>query len=164
MKFFIDSADVNDIQAAKDYGFLDGVTTNPSLVSKVDGTLEQIISDISEAADTFIPISVEVLSTDFEGMKSEICELRKLGGHIVIKLPLTLDGLKATKWCSDAGIPTNVTLCFSPLQALLAAKAGATYISPFIGLFIWLRYCVDQRGHRWCCQNQQPSTEPGRLR
>ncbi|MFN3200195.1 MAG: fructose-6-phosphate aldolase [Bradymonadia bacterium] len=131
MKFFIDTADVNEIREASSYGLLDGVTTNPSLVAKSGRKFLDVLQEIVEIVDG--PISAEVVSTDFEGMVKEAKELSKIHENIVIKIPLIMEGLKATKWCTDNGIKTNVTLCFSPMQALLAAKAGATYISPFVG-------------------------------
>lgn len=131
MKFFIDTADTEEIKEAASYGLLDGVTTNPSLVAKSGRKFKDVLAEIVEIVDG--PISAEVVSTDFEGMVKEAKELSAIHENIVIKIPLIMEGLKATKWCTDNGIKTNVTLCFSPMQALLAAKAGATYISPFVG-------------------------------
>ena len=131
MKFFIDTANIDEIKRAASYGLLDGVTTNPSLIAQTGRPFKEVIREICEVVDG--PISAEVVSTDFEGIKREAGELRSLHENIVVKIPLIMEGLKATKWCSEQGIKTNVTLCFSPLQALLAAKAGATYISPFVG-------------------------------
>jgi transaldolase len=131
MKFFIDTADINEIRQAASYGLLDGVTTNPSLIAQTKRPFKEVIREICGVVDG--PISAEVVSTDFEGIKREAGELRDLHENIVVKIPLIMEGLKATRWCADQGIKTNVTLCFSPLQALLAAKAGATYISPFVG-------------------------------
>lgn len=131
MKFFIDTADLNEIRQAQDMGLLDGVTTNPSLIAKTGRRFEEVISEICEVVDG--PISAEVVSTDFDGMVAEAKKLAALHKNIVVKVPLITEGLKTTKWCSDNGIKTNVTLCFSPVQALMAAKAGATYISPFVG-------------------------------
>ncbi len=131
MKFFIDTGIVEEIVQAKEWGFIDGVTTNPSLIAKSGRTQEEVISEICQIIDG--PISAEVISTEKEGMIKEGAELAKINDNVVIKLPLTEDGISACKWFSDNGIKTNVTLCFSPLQALLAAKNGATYISPFIG-------------------------------
>ena len=131
MKFFIDTANIDEIKRAASYGLLDGVTTNPSLIAQTGRPFKEVIREICEVVDG--PISAEVVSTDFEGIKREAGELRALHENIVVKIPLIMEGLKATKWCSEQGIKTNVTLCFSPLQALLAAKAGATYISPFVG-------------------------------
>jgi transaldolase len=131
MKFFIDSANLNDIISANEMGVLDGVTTNPSLIAKENCDFKTRIKEITEIVDG--PISAEVLSTDLSGMLKEADELLTIHENIVIKLPLIADGIKATKKLSSQGIKTNVTLCFSPMQALIAAKAGATYISPFVG-------------------------------
>ena len=131
MKFFIDTADINEIRQAQNMGLLDGVTTNPSLIAKTGRGFDEVIAEICEVVDG--PISAEVVSTDFDGMIAEAKELAKIHKNIVVKIPLIADGLKATRWCSDRGIKTNVTLCFSAVQALMAAKAGATYISPFVG-------------------------------
>ncbi len=131
MKFFIDTADVNEIREANALGLLDGVTTNPSLIARTGRSFEAVIKEIVEIVDG--PVSAEVVSTDFEGIKAEAKVLAKIADNIVVKIPLIEDGLKAVRWCADHGIQTNVTLCFSPLQALLAAKAGADYISPFVG-------------------------------
>jgi transaldolase len=131
MKFFIDTADINEIKEAQSWGLLDGVTTNPSLIARTGRTFDEVIREIVQVVDG--PISAEVVSTDHEGMVAEAKELVKIHENIVVKIPLTMDGLKTTRWCRDNNIQTNVTLCFSPLQALMAAKAGADYISPFIG-------------------------------
>lgn len=131
MKFFIDTADVVEIKQAAEYGLLDGVTTNPSLIAQTKRQFKEVITEICELVDG--PISAEVISLEADGMIREAKELKAIHKNIVVKIPLTMDGLKATKWCSENGIQTNVTLCFSPLQALMAAKAGATYISPFVG-------------------------------
>lgn len=131
MKFFIDSADIGDIKEALALGLCDGVTTNPTLVAKTGRTFEAVISDI--LALVAGPVSLEVTALDYAGMMQQAHKLSKLGEQVVVKLPLTKDGLKACKTCFDEGIATNVTLCFSSSQALLAAKAGATYISPFVG-------------------------------
>ena len=131
MKFFIDTADVVEIKQAAEYGLLDGVTTNPSLIAQTKRQFKEVITEICQLVDG--PISAEVISLDADGMIKEAKELKAIHKNIVVKIPLTMDGLKATKWCSENGIQTNVTLCFSPLQALMAAKAGATYISPFVG-------------------------------
>lgn len=131
MKFFIDTADVTEIRRAAEWGLLDGVTTNPSLIAKTGKRFEDVILEICDIVDG--PISAEVVSTDFAGMISEARKLADLHENIVVKIPLIMDGLKAVRWCSEKGIDTNVTLCFSPLQALLAAKAGAGFISPFVG-------------------------------
>ena len=131
MKFFIDTADVTEIREAQALGLLDGVTTNPSLIAKTGRDFKEVITEICQIVDG--PISAEVLSTDYEGMIKEAAELKELHENIVVKIPLIMPGLQATQWCTEQGIKTNVTLCFSPLQALLAAKAGASYISPFVG-------------------------------
>lgn len=135
MKFFIDTADLKQIKEAQDLGVLDGVTTNPSLMAKEGITGEANIlkhyKDICEIVDG--DVSAEVIATDFEGMVKQGEELAALNPQIVVKLPLIEDGIKACKYFSDKGIKTNVTLVFSVGQALLAAKAGATYVSPFIG-------------------------------
>jgi len=131
VKFFIDTADINEIRQAQDMGLLDGVTTNPSLIAKTGRGFEEVIAEICHVVDG--PISAEVVSTDFDGIVREAKELVKIHRNIVVKIPLIKEGLKATKWCTENGIKTNVTLCFSAVQALMAAKAGATYISPFVG-------------------------------
>jgi transaldolase len=131
MKFFIDTADVNEIREANALGLVDGVTTNPSLIAKSGRRFEEVIKEIAGIVDG--PISAEVISLEHAGMVKEADELVKIHKNIVIKLPMTAEGLKATKTLAAKGIKTNVTLIFSPLQALLAAKAGATYVSPFVG-------------------------------
>lgn len=131
MQFFIDSADFDEIKEAQDLGILDGVTTNPSLIAKTGKSYRDVIPMICKLCHG--PVSCEVLATDFEGMMKEAREWSKVAKNIVIKIPLTKDGIKAVVACTQEGIKTNVTLCFNSLQALLAAKAGATYISPFIG-------------------------------
>jgi transaldolase len=132
MKFFIDTADVKEIAAASALGLVDGVTTNPSLVAKSGRDFHEVLKEIIALVDG--PISAEVVATDAAGMLKEAEVLAKLApAKIVIKLPLTEEGLKATKVLSQQGVKTNLTLVFSPLQALLAAKAGATYVSPFVG-------------------------------
>jgi transaldolase len=131
MKFFIDTANINQIKEAASYGLLDGVTTNPSLVAKEGKEFVKLLEEIVQIVDG--PISAEVVSTDYEGILREAKELVKIHKNIVVKVPLIKEGIKAVKSLSDEGIKTNVTLCFSPTQALLAAKAGATYISPFVG-------------------------------
>ncbi len=131
MKFFIDTANIDEIKEASDMGMVDGVTTNPSLIAKEGRDFEEIIKEICEIVDG--PISAEVVSTDTEGMLKEARKLAKIHNNIVVKIPMLVDGLKATRKLSEDGIKTNVTLVFSPLQALMAAKAGATYVSPFIG-------------------------------
>ena len=131
MKFFIDTADVNEIREAIGMGLVDGVTTNPSLVAKTGRKYDEVIKDIVGLVKG--PISLEVMSTDYEGMMREAEELVTKGEQVVIKCPLTPAGLKATRTLADRGHRVNVTLCFTGTQALLAAKAGAAYISPFIG-------------------------------
>ena len=131
MKFFIDTANLEAIREAQAMGVLDGVTTNPSHISKEEGAFEDIIRNICEAVDG--PVSAEVVSTEWEAMVEEARRVAGIHEQVVVKIPITLDGLKAIKACSGEGIRTNVTLCFSANQALLAAKAGATYISPFVG-------------------------------
>ncbi|MEM7247232.1 MAG: fructose-6-phosphate aldolase [Acidobacteriota bacterium] len=131
MKFFLDTADIGEIKEAHSMGLLDGVTTNPSLVAKTGQSFDEVIKEILDVVKG--PVSLEVVSTDTKGMLAEAEELLKKGDQVVIKCPLTVDGLKATKALSDQGAKVNVTLCFSTNQALLAAKAGAAYISPFIG-------------------------------
>ena len=131
MKFFIDTANVEEIKKANDLGLLDGVTTNPSLVSKEGREFRDLIKEICDIVAG--PVSAEVVSTDSEGMINEARELSKLADNIVVKIPLIKEGLKAVKILSGEGIKTNVTLCFSSIQALMAAKTGADYISPFVG-------------------------------
>lgn len=131
MKFFIDSANIDQIKEAASYGLLDGVTTNPSLVSKEGKNFRQLLDEIIKIVDG--PISAEVVSTDYNGILKEAYELAKIHDNIVVKVPLIKEGIKAVKTLADEDIKTNVTLCFSPSQALLAAKAGASYISPFVG-------------------------------
>ena len=131
MKFFIDTANIDEIKEAHSMGMVDGVTTNPSLIAKEGRDFEEIIKEICEIVDG--PISAEVVSTDTEGMLEEARKLSKIHDNIVVKIPMLVNGLKATRKLSEEGIKTNVTLVFSPLQALMAAKAGATYVSPFIG-------------------------------
>ncbi|MDY6775369.1 MAG: fructose-6-phosphate aldolase [Halobacteria archaeon] len=138
MKFFIDSADVEEVREAHELGFVDGVTTNPSLVSDTGREYDEIISEL----DNFVegPISVEVIATDAEGMIEEAREYDTWGDNIAVKLPMTREGMKALKTLTAEGIDTNVTLVFSPNQALLAAKNGATFVSPFVGR-------IDDIGH-----------------
>ncbi|WP_279481205.1 fructose-6-phosphate aldolase [Aureimonas sp. SK2] len=131
MKFFVDTADIAEIRELQDAGLIDGVTTNPSLVLKANRPLKELLKEICDVTDG--PVSGEVASTDFDGMMREGKIIAGIAPNIVVKLPLTLDGLKACKHFTEDGIKTNVTLCFSANQALLAAKAGATYISPFVG-------------------------------
>ena len=131
MKFFIDTANIDEIREAHSMGMVDGVTTNPSLIAKEGRDFEDIIKEICQIVDG--PISAEVISTDTEGMIKEARHLAKVHDNIVVKIPMIVDGLKATRRLAEEGIKINVTLAFSPLQALMAAKAGAAYISPFIG-------------------------------
>ena len=131
MKFFIDTANVREIQEAADLGLLDGVTTNPTLLSKEPGHPREILKEITKIVDG--PVSAEVTATDHDGMVAEGLELRKLANNIVVKIPMTLEGLKALRTLSRQDVPTNCTLIFQATQALLAAKAGATYASPFVG-------------------------------
>jgi len=131
MKFFLDTANIDEIKDASSMGMVDGVTTNPSLIAKEGRDFEEVIKEICEIVDG--PISAEVISTDTEGMLKEARHLAGLHKNIVVKIPMTVDGIKATCQLTKEGIKTNVTLVFSPLQALMAAKAGATYVSPFLG-------------------------------
>jgi len=131
MKFFIDTANIDQIKDAKAMGILDGVTTNPSLIAKENGNRNEILAEIAKIVNG--PISGEVLSLDYEGMIKEAKELAAIHENIVVKIPLIKEGIKAVKTLSEMGIKTNVTLCFSASQAILAAKAGATFISPFVG-------------------------------
>jgi len=131
MKFFIDTANVEAIRKAHERGMVDGVTTNPSLVAKEGRNFRKIVDEIASFVKG--PISLEVISEDAEGMVKEARELNGWIDNAAIKIPMTWEGLKAVKICADEDIQTNVTLCFSPNQALLAAKAGASFVSPFIG-------------------------------
>lgn len=131
MKFFLDTADVNAIKEAAACGLLDGVTTNPSLVAKANRSYRSIIEEICEICKG--PISAEVIATETDGMMTEARSYAQIGPQVVVKIPLTMNGLRAVSMCAKEGIKTNVTLCFGALQALAAAKSGATYISPFIG-------------------------------
>jgi len=131
MQFFIDSADVGEIKKALALGLCDGVTTNPSLVAKTGRPFADVLREIVALVPG--PISAEVTATDAEGMLSEARALAKFGPQVVIKIPLIVEGLRAVKALAAEGVKTNVTLCFSAVQALLAAKAGATYVSPFVG-------------------------------
>ena len=131
MKFFLDTANIDEIKDAHAMGMVDGVTTNPSLIAREGRDFEEVIKEICEIVDG--PISAEVISTDTEGMLKEARHLAGLHKNIVVKIPMTVDGIKATCQLTKEGIKTNVTLVFSPLQALMAAKAGATYVSPFLG-------------------------------
>ena len=131
MKFFIDTGDVKEVREAHAMGLLDGITTNPSLIAKSGRKYKDVVVEICELVNG--PISAEVLSTTYDEMMGDAREWHKVHKNVVVKLPLIPDGLKAVRTCAQEGIRTNVTLCFSPNQALLAAKAGAAYISPFIG-------------------------------
>ncbi len=131
MKFFIDTANIREIREAASLGILDGVTTNPSLVAKEGREFRPLLEEICSIVDG--PISAEVVATEMSAMMAEARSLAAIHKNIVVKVPLTLDGLKAVKALKQEGIRCNVTLCFSPTQALMAAKAGATFISPFIG-------------------------------
>ena len=131
MKFFVDTADVAEIRELNDLGLLDGVTTNPSLVMKSGRDIMEVTKEICSIVDG--PVSAEVTAVDYDEMMKEAAVLTKIADNICVKVPLTLDGLKACKALSSDGVKTNVTLCFSANQALLAAKAGATFISPFVG-------------------------------
>lgn len=131
MKFFIDTADVKEIREAAAMGLVDGVTTNPSLVAKTGRKFRDVLVEICDIVKG--PVSAEVVGTHYDEMMREARELASLRNNIVVKIPLIPEGLKAVRTCTDEGIKTNVTLCFSSTQALLAAKAGATYISPFVG-------------------------------
>ena len=131
MKFFVDTADTKDIADLAATGLIDGVTTNPSLIAKSGRPFAEVIAEICGLTDG--PVSAEVVAIDAEGMVKEGRKLAKIADNVCVKLPLTWDGLKACRTLSDDEIPVNVTLCFSANQALLAAKAGAAFISPFIG-------------------------------
>lgn len=131
MKLFIDTANIEEIREAAELGVICGVTTNPSLIAKEGRDLSQVIKEITEIVDG--PISAEINAEDADGMVAEAKELAAIHKNIVIKIPITKEGLKATKRLTDMGIKTNLTLIFSPAQALLAARAGATYVSPFVG-------------------------------
>jgi transaldolase len=131
MKFFIDTANIDEIKEAAALGVLDGVTTNPSLVSKEGKDFRKLLDEILRIVDG--PVSAEVIATDYDGIVKEGKELASIHKNIVVKIPLIKEGLKACKTLTGEGIKVNVTLCFSPNQAILAAKAGATYVSPFVG-------------------------------
>lgn len=131
MKFFVDTANIDDIAELAATGLIDGVTTNPSLVAKAGRPFTEVIKEICDLVEG--PVSAEVVATDYDGMISEGRKLAAIAGNVAVKLPLTWDGLKACKTLTGEGTMVNVTLCFSANQALLAAKAGATFISPFIG-------------------------------
>ncbi len=132
MKFFIDTANIEEIRKANELKILDGITTNPTLIAKTGKPFMEVVKEILEEVPDK-PVSLEVASTDYDGMIREAEQLAKLGDNVVIKIPITMDGLKAVKYLEFNGIKTNVTLIFSPMQALLAMKAGASYISPFVG-------------------------------
>lgn len=131
MKIFIETANVSEIREANDWGVVCGVTTNPSLIAREGRDFKEVVTEITSIVDG--PISAEVISLEADGMVSEALELSKIHPNIVIKIPMTKEGLKAVKQLSAKGIKTNVTLIFSPAQALLAARAGASYVSPFVG-------------------------------
>jgi transaldolase len=131
MKFFIDTANIDEIKEANSMGMVDGVTTNPTLVARENRGFEELILEICEIVDG--PVNAEVISTESAGMIEEARKLAGLHKNIVVKIPMTVDGLKAVRQLAAEDIKTNVTLVFSPLQALMAAKAGASYVSPFIG-------------------------------
>ncbi len=131
MKFFADTSDIDEIKDLAEYGLLDGVTTNPSIIAKSGREFIPLIKEICEICDG--PVSAEVASTDYDTMRKEADVLRKIADNVAIKVPLTPDGIKTCKELSDEGTMVNVTLCFSAGQALIAAKAGAAFISPFVG-------------------------------
>ncbi len=131
MKIFIDTADINEIKDANAMGVIDGVTTNPSLVAKTGRDFKSVVKDIVAEIDG--PISLETTALEAGGMVDEAIKLADIAPNVVVKIPSTVEGLKAAKTCKEKGIKTNCTLCFSPSQALLAAKAGGTYVSPFVG-------------------------------
>jgi transaldolase len=131
MKLFIDTADIKEIRRAKELGVLDGVTTNPTLVSKIGRPYREVLIEVAKEVDG--PVSAEVISTDYDGMIKEARDLAKIRDNINVKIPLIEDGLRAVKTLKSERIKTNVTLCFNSIQALMAAKAGASFISPFIG-------------------------------
>ena len=131
MKFFLDTADVNEVRALVETGFVDGVTTNPTLIAQSGQRFEETIAEICELVSG--PVSAEVTATDLEGMLVEGRYLAKIAPNVVIKIPLTFDGLKACRILTQTGTQVNVTLCFSAAQAILCAKAGATFVSPFLG-------------------------------
>ena len=131
MKFFVDTADTAEIKSLASSGLLDGVTTNPSLIAKSGKQFGNVIAEICDIVSG--PVSAEVAATDFDGMMAEARVLRRIAKNVAIKVPLTPDGLRTCRHLADDGVMVNVTLCFSPAQALLAAKAGAAFISPFVG-------------------------------
>jgi len=131
MKFFLDTADIEEVKEAASWGILDGITTNPSHVAKTGRSFKEVLREIVAAVPG--PVSAEVTATDFSGIMRQAHDLVTIASNIVIKVPMIVEGLKAIHALSNEGIKVNTTLCFSPLQSLLAAKAGATYVSPFIG-------------------------------
>ena len=131
MKFFVDTADTAEIKSLAASGLLDGVTTNPSLIAKSGRKILDVVAEICALVEG--PVSAEVAATDYDGMMREAAVLKKIAVNVTVKLPLTPDGLRACKALTGEGVKTNVTLCFSAAQALLAAKAGATFVSPFVG-------------------------------
>lgn len=131
MKFFLDSASLEEAKKAKELGLLDGITTNPTLIAKAGGDYKTRVKELCDLCDG--PISAEVISTDFAGMVREGEEWVKVAKNVVVKIPITVEGLKAMKFLSSKGVKINATLCFSENQALLTAKAGASFVSPFIG-------------------------------
>ncbi|MCJ7500822.1 fructose-6-phosphate aldolase [bacterium] len=131
MKFFLDTANLDEIRQALEMGLIDGVTTNPTLVAREGKEFRPLVEEICGMVPG--PVSLETVSLDAQGMVKEARDLVTIGDNVVVKVPMTTEGLKAVRICSEEGIRTNVTLVFSPLQALLAAKAGASYISPFVG-------------------------------
>ncbi len=131
MKFFADTANIEEIKQIKRWGLLDGVTTNPTIISRENKPFREVVMEILEIVDG--PVNLEVISTDAEGMVREAIKLASLSPNVVVKIPMTTEGIMAVKELSSRGIKTNVTLTFSPTQALIAAKAGANYVSPFIG-------------------------------
>lgn len=131
MKIFLDTANLEEIKKGVEWGIVDGVTTNPTLVAKEGADFKQRVKEICDLVKG--PVSAEVIALDYEGMVKEARELASISEYVVVKIPMTPDGIKAVKTLSREGIKTNVTLVFSPAQAILAAKAGATYVSPFVG-------------------------------
>jgi transaldolase len=131
MKFFLDTADIEEVREAASWGILDGITTNPSHVAKAGRSFKEVLREIVEVVPG--PVSAEVTATELNGIMRQAHELVEIAPNIVIKVPLIVEGLKAIKQLSEEGIKVNTTLCFSPVQSLLAAKAGATYVSPFVG-------------------------------
>jgi transaldolase len=131
MKFFVDTADIDEIRALAETGMLDGVTTNPSLIAKTGGRMLDVIAEICRIVPG--PVSAEVAATDYAGMLAEGRRLARIASNVAVKVPLTVDGLRACRELTGEGTPVNVTLCFTPQQAILAAKAGASFVSPFVG-------------------------------